>query len=438
MRVLAFRIRVKGRLLVLEEQLTKKPKQMKKYSFILFSFLALVAILPLSAATNADTNIVVSGTSHPLRVSIPSDYNPEVSYPLIVGLHYCGGTSDQYRSKLLPLCDSLDVIVVCPDNNSSQITNPDFILASIDTAKSIYNINGDEVYLTGMSCNGLATLQMGLNEIYPFKGIFPWVPYFSVFNETSFNFDSQMPTVVSVGTSDANYTTILRFYDSLRVHQPNVDLVIVQGIGHTLDFAGFSNEMIRCMNYLTDTNSISIGTIDDVNMIDNDPMLTIKVKVTHQAGQELMCRALSSRTGSIGNPETEFDESGDSILIHITPKLDKAGLVYIILEVSDKNGPAIEQQVFKVIVEKHVSGVKTDLLGNFEIFPNPVEGQLNVNSIEQILTISIFDCNGNLILREDKFNTSNPLNVSLLTSGIYIVKAVGNQVNYSQKIIVQR
>jgi hypothetical protein len=410
---------------------------MKKFSFTLFIFLALVAILPLNAATNADTNIVVSGTSHPLRVSIPSDYNPEVSYPLIVGLHYCGGTSDQYRNKLLPLCDSLDVIVVCPDNNSSQITNPDFILASIDTAKSIYNINGDEVYLTGMSCNGFATLQMGLNEIYPFKGIFPWAPYFSSFSSSTFNFNSEMPTVVSVGNIDENYTTILRFYDSLRVHQPNVNLVIVQGIWHTLDFAEFSNEMIRCVNYLNDTNSISIGAIENISMIDNDPTLTLKVKVTHQEGQELTCRALSSRTGSIGNPETAFDESGDSILIHITPNLDKAGIIYIILEVSDKNGSAIEQRVFKINLSKHVSGIENQESNTFRIFPVPADKHLYIECAEQKIDILITDLNGREVLKSISFNPENSIDVSELASGLYILKASGKTLNVSEKLIVQ-
>jgi hypothetical protein len=410
---------------------------MKKRSLILALIILSINSLHLKAATNADTNIVVNGVSHTLSVSIPSDYNPENSYPLIVGLHYCGGNSNEYRNKLQPLCDSLDLIVVCPDNNTNQITNPDFITASIDTAKSIYNINADEVFLTGMSCNGFATLQMGLDEIYPFKGIFPWVPYFSSFNSSTFNFDSQIPTVVSVGTNDGNYATILRFYDSLKAHQANVDLVIVQGIGHTLNFSEFSNEMIRCMNYLTDNNSISIGAIDEINMIDNDPALSLKVKATHLDGLVLNCRALSSSTSLIGNPETEFSESGDSILIHISQNLNKAGLVRVILEVWDKNGSAIEQQEFKVNLTKHVSGVENQKSQEFKIFPVPVDNLLSIECTEQRINICITDLNGRVVLRSANFNSENPVDVSELAPGLYVLEASGRNINVSEKIIIQ-
>lgn len=403
----------------------------------LFIFLPLVMIcLSNHASTNADTLIIVAGAEHPLRVSIPSDYNPEISYPLIVGLHYCGGTSNQYRNALLPLVDSLDVIVVCPDNNSQQITNTGFIIAAIDTAKSIYNINSEAVYLTGMSCNGFTTLDMGLDGIYPFKGIFPWDPYFSSFSSTTFNLDSEIPVVLSVGTSDENFRTILKLYDSLDAHQSEVNLVIAQGIGHTLDFAGFSNEMIRCIYYLNDANTIIIEDIEDLGLMDTSAMKEIKVKVTLEEGKTYNLRALSSSTAIIPNPEAELSESGDSIILKITPVVNKSGTVYVILEVSEENGTAIEQQVFKIVVEKHVSGLKTGTVDEVDIFPNPANDFINIYSTEQFLSISIFDINGKMILNEDKFEAKKPLDISQITSGIYFLKASGNNVNVAKKIIV--
>jgi predicted peptidase len=61
----------------------------------------------------------------------------------------------------------LNVIIACPDNSSSEITPSlsALITITIDSMKTMYNIDEDEVFLTGMSCNGKATLQFGLDKI---------------------------------------------------------------------------------------------------------------------------------------------------------------------------------------------------------------------------------------------------------------------------------
>jgi len=408
----------------------------KSIKTIVFLLLTIVSIT-LNAANNVDTSIVVSGVKHKLSVSIPSDYNPDNSYPLIVGLHYCTGYSTDYRDKLSPLCDSLNIIVVCPDNNTEQISNSGFLTISIDTAKSMYNIDTTQVYLTGMSCNGFATLQMGLNNVYPFKGIFPWVPWFNSFSSTTFNLDSEMPVVISVGTLDENYSTILKLYDSLEAHQSDVDLVLVPGVGHDLFFNEFSNEMIRCVNYINDSNLIQIEDVEDFTMINTGSVQEIKIKVTHIEGKELNFRALSSYTSIIANPEIEVAASGDSVTLSILPKENKAGKVHIVLEVTEKEGTAIEQQVFKITVTKPASDIENNTVDNFRIFPVPANKLLFIQSTEQKLRLSICDLNGRIIYNENSNDKNYSIDVSGLDAGIYILRAMGTNTNVSRKIVIE-
>jgi hypothetical protein len=410
-----------------------------KTTFPYIILLLLTSCISARAAINADTSIYVDGAKHTLSVCIPSDYNPLISYPLVVGLHYCGGTANEYRNGLKPLCDSLDVIVVCPEDNSSdQMTNSDFITVSIDTAKHIYNINADEVFLTGFSCNGKTTLQMGLNSIYPFKGIFPWAPwYYTPFTSTTFNLDSKMPVVISVGTLDDNYGMTLKLYDSLVSHGAKVDLVIVQNINHTMAFAQFSNEMIRCMNYLNDTNSITIDPVDNLEMFNNDPPKELKVKIIHKTGKTMNFSALSHYPSYLDNPEVELIPGTDTVIVRITPNASKTGTFRIILEAAEESGPAIEQIIFLVKIKAPLVTInQTNTNPVLEVYPIPANDFVKIKCTEKNISVQIIDLNGKTVFVKDNFDTSSSINVSKYPKGAYFVKARGNSFNEVVRLII--
>lgn len=408
---------------------------MKKYFFSLVSILFFCTML--NAATNADTNIYVSGAKHPLRISLPADYNASVSYPLVIGMHYCGGNSNEYRNALKPLCDSLNVIVACPDNNSQQMTNKDFILATIDTARSMFNIDTASVYLTGMSCNGYYTVQQGLKEVYPFRGIFPWDAWIESFNSNTFNLNSTIPTVLSIGSDDPNYATILKLYDSLEIHGNVVDLVLVQGIAHTLGFSAFSNEMIRCYYYLNDTDAISIDTIPVVTMKNTEPPVEVKVKVVHKTGANLRLRALSSNTLLAANPVVTKEVGSDTAVIRITPNgAMRDGVFKIILEAAEVGGTAIEQRIFVVNMQDGpVSSIPENELNNIEIYPVPASSQVYIRSNENKLYIQILDIHGREVYRDSNFNTSTSVDISMLPKGIYFFKTKGLKLDTVVRLI---
>lgn len=222
----------------------------------------------LFAAVKIDTVYTASGKERKLYYSIPDNYDPARAYPLVVGMHYCGGTALSYRNSLSPLSDSINAIIVCPDNFQNQVADSqlDIITAAADSARKAYNIAADSMYLTGMSCNGETILRQGLKKFYPFKGIFPWVPYITSKNFAPYNLESDIPTVLAVGTVDDNFLTLMVLIDSLRYNSPDKNLVLAPNIGHVEIFNEFPSVMIKSIRYINSPKTIQISALPDVKI----------------------------------------------------------------------------------------------------------------------------------------------------------------------------
>jgi hypothetical protein len=79
---------------------------------------------------------------------------------------------------------------------------------------------------------------------------------------------------------------------------------------------------------------------------------------------------------------------------------------------------------------------KTD---NLTIYPNPAreEIRIQVPQTETKLTISIFDCKGQEVLKSILYKDLASIEIAQLKPGIYFIKALGEKTNYQQKLIVQ-
>lgn len=393
----------------------------------------------LFGSVYSETNIELNAKVHNLKICTPESYNPEFAYPLVIGLHYCGGTAQGYRDALSTLSDSLNVIIACPDNSSSEITPSlsALITIAIDTMKTMFNIDEDEVFLTGMSCNGKATLQFGLEKIYNFKGIFPWVPYIIKSDLALFDVESDMPTTLAVGTNDSNLSTILSLYDSLKTHNNDVNLVLVENIGHTLGFSTFPDEMIRCYKYLNDTNSINISQVSDVEMLDNEEK-NVEVSIESNTSSELYFRVLSSKPKNFPVPEFSLTSTDGVTTLNMAlkPVSGKAGTYYIVVEVSENEGNAIEQMVFKVNVEARVSSETMNSSDNLlKVFPNPFNEQLYIHNISGITEIAIVDTYGKTVFKAEKNAISSPIDLGFLPSGFYDVLMVKDGTMSNHKVL---
>lgn len=75
------------------------------------------------------------------------------------------------------------------------------------------------------------------------------------------------------------------------------------------------------------------------------------------------------------------------------------------------------------------------------IYPNPVKDNLNINikDFSGEVSIKIIDINGREVFNKNinNFITSNMLDLSSFSSGIYVLKLSGEGLNYSEKIIIE-
>lgn len=87
-----------------------------------------------------------------------------------------------------------------------------------------------------------------------------------------------------------------------------------------------------------------------------------------------------------------------------------------------------------------LSNTDFDFNNNFSFFPNPSKGQITVVWSNLTLeNIEIFDINGRLIVKQDYNRSGNEMNINLsqLSSGIYILKAASNYGTIAKKLIME-
>jgi Pyruvate/2-oxoacid:ferredoxin oxidoreductase gamma subunit len=78
---------------------------------------------------------------------------------------------------------------------------------------------------------------------------------------------------------------------------------------------------------------------------------------------------------------------------------------------------------------------------NVSIYPNPVKDVLNVNvkDFSGDVSVKVIDINGREVFTQkiSNVNNSNAINLSSLAAGIYVLKLQGENLNYSEKIILE-
>jgi hypothetical protein len=415
-----------------------------KKTRLLCTLLAIVLLPKVWSSTPIDTSFTFNGVKHPLNLSIPADYDTNKVYPMVLVLHWCPGTqvagyAKDFRNAFANFADSMDAIIACPDNFGNSISDAEIgiLRATIDTVGATYKIDTNRVYLNGMSCNGYVTVRQGLNKAYPFKGVFAWDPWIIASNLNDFNYNSTMPITLAIGSSDQNYNTVLRVYDSLESHGANVNLVIVENVGHVLSFPSFTQDMIRSYNFLNDTNTISISSVDDFEMDDTTTSKSVTLTVANTTGKNLTYRAVSSKTSILGDPLIETIDA-THVKITLSPKKGKGGTVKIVFEADETGGNGIEQIIFNVkvnVVTLPNATKDASAEDKLVVYPNPASMVLNINSTLNLSKIEICDLTGRLIVSKTKADKNNQVDIATLSPGIYFVKAEGENFSETRRFV---
>jgi hypothetical protein len=412
-----------------------------KNLFTIMLLLLISGSVTLKAATFTNSTVVINGNTHDLLFSVPDDYNAENTYPLVIGLHYCGGNANAFRSALQSITDELGMIIACPDystSNGGWIPDADTSLFRLIVAKSEtdYRIDPNMVFLTGMSCNAEFLIRHALAGVYPFKGIFPWDPYNP--NVNNYNLNSKIPVVLAFGTSDPAMSEDIKLYKGLKANGGNVSIEMVQGVAHTLDFPTFGSEMIKCLRYLMDTNAISIDPVTDFEMYNNETF-EVQVEIVDENGSGVNVRAISSNSGVLPAPAISQVEGTQSFKLDFTPVAGKSGSALIQFEAEEIDGSGVKQVTFNVKVNRAVPTAVNNINTGVDarIYPNPATDLLHVEWKGNNAMLSITDISGKEFIAEALPNHNETVSLHGLNPGLYLVKIISDEGTTIQKLLVR-
>jgi predicted esterase len=362
---------------------------LNKLSITLFLVFLNCNLLNSQVTGNFEIKIGYGKSNHTIAYSVPATYNPAKKYPLIVGLHYCGGSASEFRNALKDFSTKKDAIVMCPDNFQAEFNNATagLILNSIDTTRLLYNIDTTMVFFTGFSCNASEVLQRGLQHFYNFRGIFPWEPYLPSLATMNLNYNSNMPVTLSAGNADPSFDNDINVYDSLVAHKANVNLIVVPNVNHTL--GGFMGVMLKAYDYLLDSNYISISPIANMEIPGSSSEIKVSINnISHKKNAEIEVNAFSSFPNIIPNPKIEFPSGSGPATLSFKPAENflKNTSVKIIVEVKEKNGNGIEQMVFNVNIKYVIPNkpVTASSSSTFVLSPeNALDGNLKTQWVSK-------------------------------------------------------
>lgn len=99
-------------------------------------------------------------------------------------------------------------------------------------------------------------------------------------------------------------------------------------------------------------------------------------------------------------------------------------------------GALMVRPVFEYEIKKQQSNVLVDNFVEFQIYPNPANEFINIESFSDNDIVQIYDFTGKLILSSI---VKSQIDISALSSGMYVVKLNSNLANYkTQKLLIAR
>jgi len=88
-----------------------------------------------------------------------------------------------------------------------------------------------------------------------------------------------------------------------------------------------------------------------------------------------------------------------------------------------------------LFVNGTIQGTDDFAAGNFSVYPNPVTDILNIRSTNTVDAIAVYDVLGKLVLSTTPDTISPSINMSALTSGVYLVKVTIGDASKTVKVI---
>ncbi len=248
---------------------------MRKY--IIFATFCFSSILQAQQTGSFVLNVQFEETDYNenrnLYYFVPEDYDENKQYQLVVG--YRGGphsNAGEFRDQLQFLSDEIGAIILCPENeahfwNNEGLTKQLFQY-SLDTTMSMYSIDPEYIYLTGLSYGGrhavITAFDTDYGAIPALRGVIPFAtgsegdlqPNYEAINQFA-------PACICIGLNDSNnfINVANNLHNDIIAAGGNSFLNEIPGVGHTVEFASFPDEMMECIKFIEDVYITNVPKI---------------------------------------------------------------------------------------------------------------------------------------------------------------------------------
>jgi predicted peptidase len=213
--------------------------------WIYFIFFTLLFVtVPAEAAQESPAMLLKitelkNGLKLRYTLSLPRDFSPTASYPLVIALHYGGKVTPFYSKEFVtalvePALKDLDAIIAAPDCPAAGWTNTlseSAILELMLILLEEYNIDSDRLVILGYSLGGSGTWYMAARHPDLFSAA---IPISAPAESANTAIVKQVPLYIIHGEKDELFSLqeVKSLYQEQKSGGAEIKLVIVPGAGH--------------------------------------------------------------------------------------------------------------------------------------------------------------------------------------------------------------
>ncbi|MGD2091777.1 MAG: prolyl oligopeptidase family serine peptidase [Candidatus Aminicenantes bacterium] len=217
------------------------------------------AELPKKPGIYEETLTLKSGTLLRYTLSIPGEFSPEQSIPLVMALHYGGDVTPWYSKGYVnilvePALQKLNAIIVAPDCPGKGWNNPSSeaaVLELLNHIKSHYSIDEERMLVTGFSMGGIGTWHMVARHPQLFSAA---IPMSGTVGQETVKKIKNTPVYVIHSKQDEffPFKQVEEMVQILKDRGVPVQLQLVDGISH-YNTAGFAQYLKEAVPWIKET-----------------------------------------------------------------------------------------------------------------------------------------------------------------------------------------
>jgi len=264
---------------------------MRCLRFGIFVFIIAMCLALPSRSAQAQTRIddTIAFQTDPAKkysIYVPSTYSEGTQNKLILAfhpLHAFWGNSTQWCTTLTEFAEANDLLMVCPDGGNDgrvdDAIDKSFSTALLDSMETWYTVDTDRVFVLGFSWGARAAYTYGLANVERFAGFMTIGAFIQGTNQVGqalIDNSEGKPFYIMHGDSDLTVNLANGFFpirDALVDAGAVVNSLILQGVGHTIDFPNRNQILTDAFQWVEATsNGMSVGVeaLKGRNSIDFD------------------------------------------------------------------------------------------------------------------------------------------------------------------------